>query len=1280
MIPPLPRARTIRSRLLAILIGSIVILAGIGAGIWELSVEPALRAGVERTRQEIARRSAEQIESFIQQRIGELVAAANFGRFWEERPHRQREILRQLLKLSPAVTEVAVADRHGREIFRVSRSRLYTDADLGSLSGQEKFEAAVLGETYISDVYHPPTAEPHVTIAVPIWFTPRESGGVLVAEINLKTLWDPISHIRVGQAGSVYVMDRRRRLLAHRDYSQVLLGTVVAHQPEVGSGVPEATSARVVAGPDGRDLLTVSAPVAEPQWFVVVEEPLEAALEGVRRVERLAFGIMLIALASSGAFAVWFSGRIARPVRQLEEGAAIIAGGHLDHRLAIATGDEIQRLAEAFNEMAMRLEASHQELERRVVERTRQSEARRRIAEAVAEVGGVLTRTRDPQTVSETVVDTVSRLYGAESASLFWLDQASGALVAWATTGMSARMAIEGSIFPAGTGVVGLAVRERRPVTTANLLSDPRITLAPQQRERIERASYRAVLAVPLLVHGDVVGALGLGNHEGRVFTAEEIQAAQTFADQAALALECARLYESSERRRREAEGLAQAARALTASLDAPTVAERTVARVLPLLNAPYAQLRLLRPDGSLEVMAVTSDHAEIAPVGHVLPPGMAVSGMCVRERRPIAMSNLHEDPVVELPVELRAAMVQASLGAVLAVPLIVEDEILGVLNVLDRPGRVFSSQELQLVQAFADQAAVAFKNARMLQDLKVHQGRLEALLESSRRLGHIQPVESLLSAIAEACGQLLDSRSVGFRLVEGDELVVAGTWGDAKDMMPTPRLKFGESLSGIVAATGEVLIVQDPGADPRLIPSHREVVRRSGYRAFLGVPVKLGERVLGVLSVRSHHAHGFTEEDVALATALAAHAAIALENARLFQDLRRAYDELSQTQGQLLHAQKMEAVGRLAGGIAHDFNNLLTVIIGRAQLLMQHLTAADLPRQDIELIENTARRGASLTRQLLAFSRKQILQPRPVNLSELVAELLPMLRRLLGEDVEIIAELAPRLGTAMVDPSQFEQIVVNLAVNARDAMPPAGGRLTLRTAEIELDEQFVRRNPGSAPGPHVMLTARDTGAGMTPDVLAHLFEPFFTTKPAGEGTGLGLSTVHGIVQQHGGYIAVESQPARGTTFRIYFPRIEVAAQAEDAERSTGLGVADGSGTVLVVEDEPDLRDVIRELLEAHGYETVQASDAAEALLLAERHHGPIHLLLTDVVMPGSNGRQLAERLVALRPETKVLYMSGYTDDRLLRCGVLEQGLRLVRKPFTPGDLLRQVREVLHPA
>jgi len=376
----------------------------------------------------------------------------------------------------------------------------------------------------------------------------------------------------------------------------------------------------------------------------------------------------------------------------------------------------------------------------------------------------------------------------------------------------------------------------------------------------------------------------------------------------------------------------------------------------------------------------------------------------------------------------------------------------------------------------------------------------------------------------------------------------------------------------------------------------------------------------------------------------------------------------------QLRQSQKMEAVGRLAGGVAHDFNNLLTVIKGYSELMLDQLEPADPMRAEVEEVQRAADRAAALTRQLLAFSRQQVLAPKVIDLNTVVSNMDKLLKRLLGEDIDLFTVLDPRIGTVRADPGQVEQVIMNLAVNARDAMP-RGGKLTIETMNVSLDEVYAREHATVKPGNYVMIAVSDTGAGMDAVTKSHVFEPFFTTKELGKGTGLGLSTVYGIVKQSGGYVWVYSELGMGTTFKVYLPRVDAAAEvirpqvASDPFR--------GHETVLLVEDEDGVRALIRQVLHRNGYTVLQASHGGEALLLCERHEGKIDLLLTDVVLTHMSGTELAQRLLKLRPDMRVLYMSGYTDEAIVQHGVLSPGTQFLQKPFTNEFLARMVREVL---
>jgi len=479
--------------------------------------------------------------------------------------------------------------------------------------------------------------------------------------------------------------------------------------------------------------------------------------------------------------------------------------------------------------------------------------------------------------------------------------------------------------------------------------------------------------------------------------------------------------------------------------------------------------------------------------------------------------------------------------------------------------------------------------------------------------------------------------------------------------------LPFAESLLFAPLHEGMSVLTNSPTQDPRWAKPGDESVLP--IESFLGVPIKIANKVAGMIGL-ANRPGGFTERELRDAETFASTAALALRMVQSEEERARAEEQLRQ-------AMKMEAVGRLAGGIAHDFNNLLTTVSCYADLGFNEPHLSERIHRYFAEIHQAGERAARLTHQLLAFSRRQPLNPRVINLNEILVEMDKILRRLIGEDIELAIELVKDLWSVRVDPVQLQQVIFNLAINARDAMPE-GGRLTLETTNVHLDDQYAQSHTSVIPGDYVMLAISDTGIGMTEEVKAHLFEPFFTTKEVGKGTGLGLATCYGIVKQSGGYIWAYSESRRGTTFKIYLPRAEEEPSLPRLDEDATLYFPRGDETVLLVEDEESVRSLAIDILRDRGYQVLEASNGHEALLVAAEHKDePLDLLLTDVVMPKMGGRALAEQLKKTHPDLKVLFMSGYTDDAISHQGVLDPGVALLQKPFTPALLARTVREAL---
>ena len=586
---------------------------------------------------------------------------------------------------------------------------------------------------------------------------------------------------------------------------------------------------------------------------------------------------------------------------------------------------------------------------------------------------------------------------------------------------------------------------------------------------------------------------------------------------------------------------------------------------------------------------------------------------------------------------------------------------------------------ELSVSPARIGEAYIFSAFIRDITDRRRAERRLASQYAVTRVLSESATLEEAVPRIIQAVGESLEwDQGVFWRFDKAtgvlrclDQWQTPSFKGDAFTMATWQQsFQPGQGLPGRILASGQPSWVPDVVADPDF--TRKPVAQQVGLHGAFGFPIRVGGEIEGVVEFFSRHVRQPDDELLKMV------ADIGLKIGQ-FGERTKAEEALQQTEAQLRQSQKMEAVGRLAGGVAHDFNNLLTVIRGYSELILGRLAAGDPARREMEEVKKAADRAAGLTGQLLAFSRRQFVATKVVDVNALVMNMDGMLRRLLGEDIiELCAELDQQLGSIKADPGQIEQVIMNLAVNARDAMP-TGGRLTVETKNVSIGKGPRRETMPLEQGEYVLLAVKDTGHGMDEETQSHLFEPFFTTKAKGKGTGLGLSTVYGIVKQSGGVIGVESKPGKGTTFKIYFPRVDGVSQGAQ-QASAGGDRVQGRETILLVEDEPAVRGLVHETLRLHGYTVLEARHGIEALLTGTKHLGPIHLLLTDVVMPQMSGPEVAEKLTTVRPELKVLYMSGYPDHPVFSQGGIKRDTAFLQKPFTPNVLAQKVREVLDGA
>lgn len=589
-------------------------------------------------------------------------------------------------------------------------------------------------------------------------------------------------------------------------------------------------------------------------------------------------------------------------------------------------------------------------------------------------------------------------------------------------------------------------------------------------------------------------------------------------------------------------------------------------------------------------------------------------------------------------------------------VPILSGDKTIGVLVLYLREGHRRKKRDEEFLHAVVDVLAGIIHYKRTEQELNQRQEALQSIYESV--ITQHSSFNDFCDRLVANLSKVLNVSHVTVEHLKGNRIKAVSMSADGRVIRDREMSLSGSPCERVYE---EKAVWQYSGSLKKL---YRQDVffQEHDLHAYLGIPIKdsVGD-VIGILNVMDRQERTFGENEIHLLEILARYISNEIER--------------NTTEVQLRQSQKLEAVGQLAGGVAHDFNNMMTVVTGYCEYLLSSLNKSDSVYKSIKEIMKAGQRAASLAHQLLAFSRKQILQPEVLDINTTITNIEKLLRRLIGEDIDLVVVTDPALGRVKADPDQIDQIIMNLAVNARDAMPK-GGKLTIETANAELDEAYTKKHVAVRLGPYVMLAVSDTGCGMDSETQSRIFEPFFTTKEEGKGTGLGLSTVYGIVRQSGGNIWVYSEPGHGTSFKIYLPLVEETAGPVKKKEAPPEALQ-GKETILLVEDEEMVRSLARLALVEHGYTVLEASNGVEALKIFEHHNGLIHLVLTDVVMPRMSGHDLIEHISLLGREVKVLYMSGYTDNAIQHHGILSSGTDFLQKPFTPTTLLRKIREAL---
>jgi PAS domain S-box-containing protein len=855
---------------------------------------------------------------------------------------------------------------------------------------------------------------------------------------------------------------------------------------------------------------------------------------------------------------------------------------------------------------------------------------------ALTGIGRLLSERLDPDVVGERIAESLRSLLGGGSAVVYRLDDDSANLLAMAVAhGPAAPTAGWRAVREIGSGAVGLAMRERRTITSPDILADARMDIPPALLAHMDQGPDRAILAVPLLTQDRLIGVLAVRAATGTVFDARAVQLAEALADQAAITLEHARLFAEEERRRREAEVLADLARTIGTAPELATVLRRVTEAAQELCRSDGAVIGLRIPDSDAVLLRYWTApwYTDLARVR--VEPGKGLGGLALNEGRPARTDHYLHDPRISR--DYAGQIAALGITAKMVVPILIDDRVEGLLYVDNRSARAFTDQHESVLVRLAAQAAIAIRNAQILEAEQIARGTAERLVRALRES------QDRFQFVARATNDAV---------WDWDLVNDSLWWNEGVNTL------FGytpEQVGPDIAWWYETI---HPDDRDRVKSDINAAVERGAESWSAEYRYRRADGTYANVYDRGYVLHDGDGRPTRMIGAM--------------MDITQRFE----LEEELRQAQKMEAVGRLAGGVAHDFNNLLTIITGRTHLVLGRLKADDPVRRSVEVIQKTADRAAGLTRQLLAFSRKQVLQRKVLDLNTMVADVSTMLRRLIGEDVDLLLTLGPGAGRVNADRAQLEQALMNLAVNARDAMPQ-GGTLGLETDHVRLGAAPPDRPDALPPGPYAVLRVMDTGTGMDAATQARIFEPFFTTKEPGKGTGLGLSMVHGIVRQHGGAIHVRSVVGGGTTFEIYLPQVQTAADTGGADDPGAPLPATGQETILLVEDEADVRALAREVLERQGYTVLEASDGAQAVAVYEKEGARIDLILTDVVMPRMSGREMVDRVRATRPDMRVLYMSGYTGDAIVRHGVLDASVLLLGKPFTPVALIAKVREVL---
>ena len=949
-------------------------------------------------------------------------------------------------------------------------------------------------------------------------------------------------------------------------------------------------------------------------WGFVAKEDLDEAFAPTQTLARQIGLVAIIVLLATGAVSIAISSTLTRPLAKLVEGTRAVATGNLKTDIAVKRQDEIGTLADSFRMMVQAVEHRQQQIE------TANQALQRRSIElsALYDLSLAVNSSLELTEVLHMAVNQTNQLLEGTRAGIFLLDD-EGIL------SLNASVELDQAVDNDNR----LAMVQSLWARFQNISEPIQVLKVADLGESYPLAPYllnQGVKSIELLKlsHNDIeLGLLTVLFPKAEVTDAEAQLAriiAQIISPAIAHAQRYTLTYAQLQQTNRRLEAASQISRHLSAILDTDQLLTEIVPLVQRGLGYDHIGVGILEGD---EIVFRTLSTGET----NASSPMRLKRGQDSLADQVITSGQSLSIPDVKKDFRCYLHPVFPKMRSQLTLPICLADETLGVLIVGDDQVARFDNDDQTLLQAIADQLALALQNARLYGQMR--EKAIQALKDSEERL------RSIYNAANDA-----------IFLIDPEQNYII-------DANPRACEMLGYGLDELINLPVE-----------KIHPTEMDLIQELWISAL--------QNGLG----QSNELSCLTKDGATLPVE-ASFSKVLIRNRNYILAMVRDVTERQRLEERLRQSQKMEAIGQLAGGVAHDFNNLLTVITGYSELMLASLTD-DRMRRDMEQIQKSGERAAALTRQLLVFSRKQNLQPKVLDLNSIVAETHKMLGRLIGEDIELVTNLEPALKRITADPGQIEQVILNLAINARDAMP-RGGKLTITTANVDQTEQGLLQSQGLDPGSYTLLTLSDNGVGMDAPTQERIFEPFFTTKEPGKGTGLGLATVYGIVSQSGGAIRVESQLGQGTTFKIFLPQHEEAPAGKPHTIIHGEPEATlvGTETILLVEDAAGVRKLTRDILQRYGHHTLEAGNGLEALQIAQTYRTPIHLLLTDVIMPHMSGPELAKKVVNLHPETRVLYMSGYTDNIVLQQDVETTEAKFIQKPFTPQILMQKIRNLL---